>query len=303
MTAREHAPALHGILLIDKPAGLTSAGAVAIVKRVLRQGKVGHLGTLDPFATGLLPVCLGEGTKVAQFLSGSDKRYVGEIVLGVTTDTLDRTGQVIATHPVADLRPAVLAAAVAALRGDLLQTPPMYSALKRGGIPLYRLARAGQEVPRAPRAVHVARFAVAVTAPDRLAFAVTCSKGTYVRSLAGDLGSALGTGAHLAALRRTAFGPLRIESAVPLDRLGETAAAGALSVLSPSAALAGYRAVVADGGTIAAIRRGQQHVLATLGTPRAPSEVVRIESAAGDLVAVAETTDGAAWRLARVLAP
>jgi tRNA pseudouridine55 synthase len=192
---------------------------------------------------------------------------------------------------------------VAALRGDLMQIPPMYSALKRGGVPLYRLARAGQEVARVPRAVHVARFEVALLAADRLAFAVSCSKGTYVRSLAADLGTALGTGAHLAALRRTAFGPLRIERAVPLDRLGEAAAAGELSLLSPSAALAGYRAVVADGGTIAAIRRGQQHALSTLGVPHASSEVVRIESAAGHLVAVAETTDGGAWRLARVLAP
>lgn len=294
---------LHGILLVDKPAGLTSAAVVARAKRVLGQRKAGHLGTLDPFATGLLPVCLGEGTKIAQFLVADEKRYVGEIVLGVTTDTLDATGAVVATHPVPPLASRVLAGAVAALCGDILQTPPMYSALKRGGVPLYRLARAGQEVERAPRAVHIARFDVALTAPDRLTFAVTCSKGTYVRSLAHDLGAALGTGAHLAVLRRTGFGAFGLGAAVPLDRLAAAAAAGTLPLLTPSSALAGYRAVVADGTTIAAIRHGQQHALRALGAPRTASEVVRIESPSGDLIAVAAAgLDAARWRLARVIA-
>lgn len=302
MTTAREAAELHGILLVDKPAGLSSAAAVAVVKRTLRQRKVGHLGTLDPFATGLLPLCLGEGTKLAPFLAGSEKRYVGEIVLGVTTDTLDRTGTVVETRAVGRLAPSVIARAVVALRGALMQTPPMYSALKRGGVPLYRLARAGQEVARPARAVHVSCFDVAVLAADRLAFAVTCSKGTYVRSLAADLGVALGTGAHLAALRRTAFGPFLVRAAVPLDRVAEAATAGTLPLLSPSAALSGYRAVIADGSTIAAIRRGQQHALHALGAPRAASEVVRIESADGALVAVAEARGGAAWRLARVMA-
>jgi len=304
MAIPEAGRALHGILLVDKPPGLTSAAVVARVKRTLGCRKVGHLGTLDPFATGLLPVCLDEGTKVAQFLVGGDKRYVGEIVLGVTTDTLDCTGTVVATGPVPRFEPVRVAAAVAALSGDLMQTPPMYSALKRDGVPLYRLARAGHEVVRAPRRVHVARFEVAQLAPDRLAFAVTCSKGTYVRVLAHDLGVALGSGAHLKALRRTAFGAFELGAAVALEQLAEAAAAGVLPLLSPSAALAGYRAVVADRVTIDAIRHGRQRGLCALGVPRAASEVVRIESAAGELVAVAEATaDPALWRLARVLAP
>jgi tRNA pseudouridine55 synthase len=296
--------ALHGILLVDKPPGLTSAAVVARVKRTLGCRKVGHLGTLDPFATGLLPVCLGEGTKVAQFLAGGDKRYVGEIVLGVTTDTLDCTGTVIATGPVPRLDPRRVAAAVAALSGDLMQTPPMYSALKRDGVPLYRLARAGHEVVRAPRRVHIARFEVAQVVRDRLAFAVTCSKGTYVRVLAHDLGIALGTGAHLSSLRRTAFGAFELRAAVALERLAAATPAGTSALLSPSAALAGYRAVVADGVTIDAIRHGRQRGLRALGAPRAACEVVRVESAAGELVAVAEASaDPAVWRLARVLAP
>ena len=257
--------ARHGILLVDKPEGLTSAAVVARVKRILGQPKVGHLGTLDPFATGLLPICLGEGTKLAQFLAADAKRYVGEIVLGVTTDTLDRTGTVVERRPVPRLVPAVIAAAAARVRGALLQVPPMYSALKREGVPLYRLARAGQEIERAPRPVHVARFDVAIVGSDRLAFAVDCSKGTYVRVLAQDLGAAIGIGAHLASLRRTGFGPFVLADAVPLADVGERAAASALPLLSPSAAMTGYRAIVADAELIAAIRHGRQQALQALG--------------------------------------
>jgi len=292
---------LHGLLLVDKPEGLTSAAVVAQVKRRLGQRKVGHLGTLDPFATGLLPICLGEGTKIAPFLADDEKRYVGEIALGAVTDTLDRTGTVLERQPVPPLRPAVLAAAAARFRGDLQQTPPMYSALKRGGVPLYRLARAGQTVERAPRPVRITRFEIAQLAPDRLAFAVTCSRGTYVRVLAHDLGLALGTGAHLATLRRTACGAFEVAAALALDALADAAAEDRLPLLTPSAALAGLRAVVADARTIGAIRRGQQRALDNLGRPRAVAEVVRVESGAGELIAIAAAaSDGVSWQLARV---
>lgn len=296
--------AMHGILLVDKPEGLTSAAVVARVKRGLRLGKVakvGHLGTLDPFATGLLPICLGEATKLAQFLAAEAKRYVGEIVLGVSTDTLDRTGTVVETRPVPVLTPSAIAAALGGLRGPIMQTPPMYSALKRDGVPLYRLARQGQEVERPARAVAVTAFDVAVTAPDRLAFAVACSKGTYVRVLAQDLGTALGTVAHVSALRRTEFGPFGLAEAVPLDRVEELAGQGTLPVVTLSAAMMRYRAVVADAGLITAIRHGRQQALGALGAPRATAEVVRIESADGVLVAVAEAAGEAGWRLARVM--
>ena len=292
---------LHGLLLVDKPEGLTSAAVVARVKRTLRQRKVGHLGTLDPFATGLLPVCIGEGTKIAPFLAEDEKRYVGDIRLGVTTDTLDGTGAVVETRPVGVVTPAALAAAVATLRGEILQTPPMYSALKREGVPLYRLARAGQTVERAARPVRIARFDVALTAADRVRFAVTCSRGTYVRVLAHDLGAALGVGAHLATLRRTACGPFDVRDAVILYDLEAAAREERLPLLSPSAALAGLRAVVADERTIGSIRRGQQRALGALGPPRAGGEVVRVASVAGDLIAIAAaTSDGSAWQLARV---
>ncbi len=302
MTSREARPPLDGILLVDKPEGSTSAQVVARVKRALGQRKVGHLGTLDPFATGLLPICIGEGTKLAQFLAAADKRYVGEIVLGRATDTLDRTGTVVEERPVPRLTPAVLARAAATFRGEILQTPPMYSALKRGGVPLYRLARAGEEVPREPRRISLMAFDLAQLASDRLAFAVHCSKGTYVRVLAHDLGLALGTVAHLASLRRTTFGTFDVRAALPLERLADTPAA-ALPLVAPSAALAAYRSVVADEAMISALRQGRQQALAALGRPRADAEVVRIESADGALVAVAAAaTPLGTWRLARVIA-
>jgi len=293
---------IDGILLVDKPEGLTSAAVVARVKRALRVAKVGHLGTLDPFATGLLPLCLGEATKLARFLAAEDKRYVGEIALGVTTDTLDRTGTVVETRTVGTLAPGAIAAALARLRGPLRQTPPMYSAVKRDGVPLYRLARSGHEVERVARAIEVTAFDVAVTAPDRLAFAVGCSKGTYVRVLAQDLGALLGTGAHLHALRRTGFGPFALADAVSLAHVEELAARGTLPVVSPSAAMTGYRAVVADPALVTAIRQGRQQALRALGTPRSAAEVVRIETGDGALVAVVEAAGEEGWRLARVMA-
>ena len=296
------ADAVHGIVLVDKPEGLTSAAVVARVKRALGQPKVGHLGTLDPFATGLLPICVGEGTKLAQFLAADAKRYVGEIVLGAATDTLDRTGTVLEHRPVPVLAPAAVARAVASLRGAIMQTPPMYSALKRDGVPLYRLARAGREVERSPRPVQVATFDVAMIARDRLAFAVDCSKGTYVRVLAHDLGTALGTGAHLGTLRRTSFGPFALADAVPLDHVERLAETGAVPLLLLSAAMIGYRAIIADAPLIAAIRHGRQYALRALGVPRATTEIVRIESADGALVAVAEAAGEEGWRLARVMA-
>jgi tRNA pseudouridine55 synthase len=296
--------ALHGLLLVDKPEGITSAAVVARVKRALRQSKVGHLGTLDPFATGLLPVCIGEGTKIAPFLADDEKRYVGDIVLGVATDTLDRTGAVVETVPVPPLTTERIARAVASLRGDVLQTPPMYSALKREGVPLYRLARAGQTVERPPRPVRIARFEVAWVGRDRLRFAVTCSRGTYVRVLADDLGRRLGTRAHLATLRRTACGAFAIRDAVRLDDLDAVAAAERLPLLSPAEALIALRAVEVDERTVGSIRRGQQRALAALAPPRAACEAIRLADRSGRLIAVVTATAGGErWQLARVFGP
>ncbi len=292
----------HGIVVVDKPAGVTSAAVVARIKRALRGAKVGHLGTLDPFATGVLPICIGEGTKLAPFVDDAVKRYVGEIVLGAETDTLDGTGTVVAEAPVPTLTPASVGAALVGLRGDILQTPPMYSALKRGGVPLYKLARKGEEVARERRPIRVSRFDVAVLDGGRLAFAVSCSKGTYVRVLAQDLGRALGTAAHLVTLRRTASGPLSLQHAMSLEALeARVAAGGRPDVLAPSEALEHLRAVVVDPATVVAIRRGQQRALSRLGPPRTASEQVRVQNDDGTLVAIAESGPDSAWHLARVL--
>lgn len=220
---------MHGVLVIDKPAGLTSAGAVEKVRRALRIDRAGHGGTLDPIATGVLPVCVGAGTKLAQFLLADDKAYEAEAVLGVETDTLDRTGRVVAERAVDVTRDALLAV-LAAHRGEQAQTPPMYSAIKQGGVRLYDRARVGEEVERAPRRIRIDQLELLAFEPPRFRIAVACSKGTYIRSLVADIGRALAAGAHLAELRRTRSGRFTIEQAVALDRVHEA------TLIAPDAA-------------------------------------------------------------------
>jgi tRNA pseudouridine55 synthase len=211
---------MHGILILDKPAGMTSAAAVDRARRALGVSRAGHGGTLDPIATGVLPICVGAGTKLAQFVLAEDKAYLAEGVLGVETDTLDRTGRVVAERAVAVSRDA-LAAALSGHLGEQTQIPPMYSAIKQGGVRLYDRARAGEEVERAPRQIRIDRLELLTFEPPRFRIAIACSKGTYVRSLIADLGTAVAAGAHLAELRRVCSGRFTIEQAVTLDRLGE----------------------------------------------------------------------------------
>ena len=211
---------MHGVIIVDKPAGVSSAQAVERVRRTLRIQRAGHGGTLDPIATGVLPICVGAGTKLAQFLLADDKAYLATGVLGVETDTLDRAGTIVATREVAVTRDAMLAA-IAARTGPQEQVPPMYSAIKQGGVRLYDRARAGEQVERAPRAIRIDRLELVMFEPPRFQIAIDCSKGTYVRSLVADLGTDLGCGAHLAELRRTRTGRLTLEDAVPLDRVAE----------------------------------------------------------------------------------
>jgi len=299
---REEAPGPSGFLVVDKPAGRTSHDVVDAARRWFGTRRIGHLGTLDPQATGVLPLAVRDATKLIPFVVGDPKVYRGVIRLGVETDTLDGDGREVARHAGALPDQAAVCAVLASFPGEHEQVPPMYSAVKQGGVPLYRLARQGQEVERPARAVDVTAFDVAVTAPGRLVFSVACSKGTYVRVLAQDLGRALGTVAHLGALRRTEFGPFGLGEALPLDRVDDLARDGVLPVVSLSAAMMRYRAVVADAGLITAIRHGRQQALRVLGAPRAAAEVVRIESADGVLVAVAEAAGEGGWRLARVMA-
>lgn len=222
--------AVDGVLLLDKPAGLTSNAALQTCKRALRACKAGHTGSLDPMATGLLPLCFGEATKVTQFLLDADKRYRAVFRLGQQTTTYDCEGEVIAQAPVTATA-LEIERALKRFEGRIEQVPPMYSAIKRDGEPLYKLARAGVEVVREPRLVEIYAIRILSFAGERLELEIDCSKGTYIRSLAHDLGRALGCGAHVAALRRLAVGVLRVEDAIALDRFERLDEAGRLAVL------------------------------------------------------------------------
>lgn len=209
---------LSGVLLLDKPAGWSSNQALGKTKRLIGERKAGHTGTLDPFATGLLPILFGEATKFSADLLDADKAYEAIAQLGVRTTTGDIEGEVIEMRPVEVTRER-LDTVISSFHGEIAQVPPMYSALKRDGRPLYELARQGIEVERAARRVSIVALDVPEFGGDRLRFRVRCSKGTYVRTLAEDIGAALGCGAHLVALRRTEVGVLCVRDALVLDAL------------------------------------------------------------------------------------
>jgi tRNA pseudouridine55 synthase len=289
---------LDGILLVDKPAGITSAGVVREVKHRLRVAKIGHLGTLDPFATGLLPLALGEGTKVVSFLSQAQKSYVGVIALGRSTNTLDATGEVVARAAVPPLADGVLEDVARRLRGAIEQVPPMFSALKRGGIPLYELARKGVDVDREPRLVRVESLSLAVASAEEISISVRCSKGTYVRVLACDVAIALGTVGYLASLRRTAFGSFEVSAAIPLEKVMPGAE---LPILSPRVALAGLRELEVDEQLAARIRKGQQAAAGRLSATPTPAELAKVVNSGGKLVALVGEDEGR-WRIQRVFA-
>jgi tRNA pseudouridine55 synthase len=209
---------MHGVLVLDKPTSLSSAAAVDHVKRALGAARAGHGGTLDPIATGVLPICLDAATKLAPYLLADDKAYEAEGLLGIETDTLDRGGRVLRERAV-DVDEAALRAAIARRIGAQEQIPPMFSAIKQGGVRLYDLARAGEEVERAPRKIRIDRIELLAFAPPRFRIAIACSKGTYIRTLVADLGNDVGCGAHLAELRRTASGRFTLDQAVRFEEL------------------------------------------------------------------------------------
>jgi tRNA pseudouridine55 synthase len=210
--------AVHGVLLLDKPLGLSSNDALQQAKRLFRAEKAGHTGTLDPLASGLLPLCFGAATKFSQVSLDADKAYRATVRLGVTTTTGDREGEVVKETPVR-LERAAVEAACARFTGPIQQVPPMHSALKHEGRALYEYARAGVTIERTPRAVTIHRLQIVEWQAETLVIDVLCSKGTYIRTLADDIGAALGCGAHLAALRRTASGALDVAQAISLETL------------------------------------------------------------------------------------
>ena len=227
---------MDGVLLLDKPPGITSNAALQSARRLLSAAKAGHTGTLDPLATGLLPLCFGEATKFAGELLDADKAYAATLRLGITTDTADAEGRSLVTRPV-QVSPPQLETILQRFTGEIMQVPPMYSALKRDGKPLYEYARQGIELERTPRRVVIHAIALRHFSDESLSITVDCSKGTYIRTLAEDIGEALGCGAHLTALRRTRIGNLRLEQAVTLADLEVMTLAQRDALLSPADAL------------------------------------------------------------------
>lgn len=230
---RAPTPELDGVLLIDKPADHTSHDVVARLRGILKMKRIGHAGTLDPMATGLLVMLVGKATRLSQYLMSVEKEYTGTIKLGEVTNTQDAEGEVMETKPVPSLSEADVRAALKGFLGDQYQIPPMFSAIKIGGKPLYKSARAGEEVVREPRFIRVINYDLVRWESPEIDFRVLCTKGTYVRTLAHDLGQRLGCGAHLNALRRIASGSLNVSRAVTLEQLQKMTPSEIEKVLIP----------------------------------------------------------------------
>jgi tRNA pseudouridine55 synthase len=286
---------MNGMLIVDKPEGLSSAEVVRRVKG-RRPVKVGHLGTLDPFATGVLPLCIGEATKIAQFLSSADKRYEGIIRLGVATDSGDRTGSVTETAPVPALDESSLRGVEAHFAGAYRQKPPMYSALKRAGVPLYKLARRGIEVDRNEREVEIRAIHLEGLGEERLRFDVTCSKGTYIRVLAEDLGSRLGTLAHVESLRRVRFGPFDLRRAVGVAPLAAFEESAFISIRQALEHLPAHRL---SHDAAKAARRGQAWVLDQVAGEASAEVAILVDP--DDCLAAVVVRRAGRWQFGRVL--
>lgn len=209
---------MHGFLLIDKPSGVTSHDIVRRIRRKIHIRRVGHGGTLDPMATGLVPVAIGDATRLLEYLSDSDKGYSATLRLGVVTDSQDAEGKVVATGEWKDLSPEKIEATLNSMAGSIEQVPPMFSALKKNGVPLYKLARQGVDIERPPRRIEIRSMVMTDCDPPDVSFDVICSKGTYVRTLAHDIGQKMGCGAHLTALRRFRHGPYDLARAIELEK-------------------------------------------------------------------------------------
>lgn len=258
MSRRRKGDPVDGIVLLDKPAGYSSNQALQRVRRLFNARKGGHTGTLDPFATGLLPLCFGEASKTTSFLLDARKTYRATARFGAATTTGDPEGEVVTKGPVPDVDQAALESLLADFTGDMEQVPPMYSAIKIDGKPLYEFARQGITVPRKPRPVTIHRLEILDWAPPDLAFEVECSKGTYIRTLGEDLATALGTVAHLVALRRLHVGPFSGERMVTLETLEKAAERGTLfeHLLPVDAGLPDWPVVVLDDAGATAFRHG-----------------------------------------------
>jgi len=282
---------ISGILLLDKPAGITSNRALQIVKRVYKANKAGHTGNLDPLATGLLPICLGEATKVSGYLLDSDKRYLASCTLGIKTNTADAEGEVIETRPVENYSEEMIQSVLNQFIGEIEQIPPMHSALKVNGQPLYKLAHKGEVIERKPRKVTIYEIRFIRLENGILELDVLCSKGTYIRTLAEDIGERLGCGAHISALRRSLSGPFQLENAVTLAGL-EHLAEDSLDqidsfLLRPEEALLDWPEVSLSEHSTHYVQQGQ-----AVQVPKAPTQgLVRLHGQNGQFIGVGQVMD------------
>jgi len=292
MARRRKGRNISGIVLLDKPLGITSNRALQIVKRLYNAAKAGHTGSLDPLATGLLPLCLGEATKVSGFLLDADKVYLATLKLGVKTFSADAEGEIIETRPVENYSKKQINAAIEPFLGEIEQVPPMHSALKVDGQPLYKLAHQGIVVERKSRPVHIFDIQVLRHKGDEMDIEVHCSKGTYIRTLAEDIGEKLGCGAHLSALRRTESGPFHLEESITLEELEQQAKENGFdeldSHLMPAEeALDDWDSVDLSADAAFYICRGQ-----AVQVPNAPTEgLVRLFSEEKGFLGIGEIMD------------
>jgi tRNA pseudouridine55 synthase len=289
---------IDGALLVDKPVGPTTNAVLQTARKLFGAAKAGHAGTLDPLASGLVLALFGEATKFAGPALEADKEYLATLKLGERTSTGDAEGEVVARKDVRTDE-AAMRQALAAFRGEIEQIPPMYSALKREGVPLYKLARRGEVVERAPRRVRIGELELAGFRPPLADLRVRCSKGTYVRTLAEDIGEALGTGAHLAALRRTASGPFRVEQAITLDSLEALPPESRLARLLPVAVLlAGLPRADLDAAGETRLRQGQ-----AVGTPGLAEGVHGVFGPAGGVIGLGRVDSGGVLHPLRLTQP
>lgn len=300
MDVAQSCAAVDGVLTMKKESGWTSHDVVAKIRHLLGGVKVGHAGTLDPAATGVLPVLIGRGTRIAEYLVEWDKEYRAVLRLGETTDTQDATGTVVARHPTDVVTPEAIHEVVGRFRGPIEQVPPMYSAVKIGGVPLYKSARAGKAIARDARMIVIHILEVEAIQERDVTLRIVCSKGTYVRTLCADIGGALGVGGHMLALERRRVGPLTIDQALTVDEVVTRHALGRLGddLLSLDRALAQLEIVVVDEQTAGRVRHGAPVPAAQIlrweraaDGERGSHKQVRIHDIDGRLVAIGKCPD------------
>ncbi len=284
---------IDGILNINKPTGMTSHDVVAKVRKLLKQKRVGHAGTLDPAASGVLPICVGQGTRVAEYLSESGKAYQADILFGIVTDTYDAEGSVVRTASTEKLTLDEIGHVLSSFLGPQMQMPPLYSAIKLQGQPAYKRMRAGEEIALEPRPIVLTQLDILAWQPPKLTLAIECSKGTYIRSLAYDLGERLGCGAHLVGLIRTRSGPFALFDSITLNQLAASSENGTVEqYLHPAdSVLQQYPALTLDTVTTERVLHGNPFTY-NLATK---AELARVYDANGRFVAIAQ------WDAERVM--